>query len=109
MAQHYDEDMPWGVIEVRRELCETCPTPCQNQKALEFYGRAVNVCPLSPPRWNHYGRKNRLPVKRGLGDVVASFAQPIAKAIDSVAGTNIQQCGGCKKRQEALNKLVPNL
>ena len=47
--------------------------------------------------------------KIGLGDAVAIIAQPIAKAIDSVAGTNIQGCGGCKKRQEALNKLVPNL
>lgn len=45
----------------------------------------------------------------GLGDAVAAIAQPIARAIDSVAGTNIQQCGGCKKRQEALNKLVSNL
>ena len=45
----------------------------------------------------------------GLGDAVSAIAQPIAKAIDSVAGTNIQQCGGCQQRKEALNKLVPNL
>ena len=101
--------MPWGVIEVRRELCETCPVPCPNQRALEFYGKAANACPLEIPRWNRYGRRNRTPTNRGLGDMVASIAQPIARAIDSVAGTNIQQCGGCKKRQEALNKLVPNL
>jgi hypothetical protein len=43
----------------------------------------------------------------GLGDVVASIAQPIARVIDRVAGTDIQNCGGCKKRQEALNKAVP--
>lgn len=47
--------------------------------------------------------------KIGLGDFVAKFAQPIAKTIDSVAGTNIQNCGGCKKRQEGLNNLVPNI
>jgi cytidine deaminase len=35
---------------------------------------------------------------RGLGDVVA-------KVIHSTTG--IQPCGGCKKRQEALNRLVP--
>ena len=46
---------------------------------------------------------------RGLGDLVASVTQPIARAIDAVAGTNIQNCGGCKQRQEALNKLVPRL
>jgi hypothetical protein len=44
---------------------------------------------------------------RGLGDAVAVVAQPIARAIDAVAGTNIQGCGGCKKRQEFLNAAVP--
>lgn len=47
--------------------------------------------------------------KIGLGDFIAKFAQPIAKTIDSVAGTNIQNCGGCKKRQEGLNNLVPDI
>lgn len=44
---------------------------------------------------------------RGAGDVVAAVAQPIARAIDRVAGTNISGCGGCKKRQESLNKALP--
>lgn len=44
---------------------------------------------------------------RGAGDVVAAVAQPIARMIDAVAGTNVQGCGGCKKRQEALNKAMP--
>lgn len=43
----------------------------------------------------------------GIGDVVHKIAQPIAKSIDRVAGTNIQGCGGCKKRREALNKAFP--
>ena len=41
-----------------------------------------------------------------LGDAVAFIAQPIAKAIDTVAGTNVQGCGGCKKRQEMLNRIT---
>jgi len=45
----------------------------------------------------------------GLGDAVAMVAQPIARAIDRVAGTNIQGCGGCKQRQEMLNRLVSNI
>jgi hypothetical protein len=45
----------------------------------------------------------------GLGDLVASVAQPVAKAIDAVAGTNVAGCGGCKARQEALNRMVPDL
>ena len=43
----------------------------------------------------------------GLGDHVERIAQPIARAIDKVAGTNIQGCGACQKRKEALNKAFP--
>jgi len=39
----------------------------------------------------------------GLGDLVHAVAQPIAKAIDNIAGTNIQGCGGCAKRRAMLN------
>lgn len=46
---------------------------------------------------------------RGIGDVVAVAAMPIAKVIDFVIGTDLQNCGGCKERQEALNKLIPLL
>lgn len=44
---------------------------------------------------------------RGLGDLVASVAQPIARAIDTVAGTKVASCGACKKRQDALNQALP--
>lgn len=47
------------------------------------------------------------PAPIGLGDVVAAVAQPIAKVIDAVAGTNVAGCGGCAKRQAALNAAVP--
>ena len=43
----------------------------------------------------------------GLGDVVEKIAQPVAKLIDGVAGTNVQGCGACKKRKEYLNKKFP--
>jgi hypothetical protein len=45
----------------------------------------------------------------GLGDLVASVAQPIARAIDRVAGTNVAGCGGCKDRQGKLNAAVPDI
>ena len=45
--------------------------------------------------------------QRGLGDRVERIVQPLARAIDRVAGTNIQGCAGCKKRREALNKAFP--
>ena len=44
---------------------------------------------------------------KGLGDRVEKIAQPIAKVIDRVAGTRIQECGGCKKRKAWLNKHFP--
>ena len=44
---------------------------------------------------------------RGLGDIVHIVANPIAKVIDSIAGTNLQGCGGCAARQKALNDAAP--
>lgn len=46
---------------------------------------------------------------RGLGDIVAIVAQPVAKALDTAFNTNIQKCGGCKNRQQILNKIAPKL
>lgn len=43
----------------------------------------------------------------GIGDIVHKIANPIAKTIDGVFGTNIQKCGGCKNRREKLNKMFP--
>jgi len=39
----------------------------------------------------------------GVGDAVHAVAQPIARVIDKVAGTNIQGCGACAKRRANLN------
>lgn len=44
---------------------------------------------------------------QGLGDLVAKFAQPVAKGIDAMFGTNVQGCGSCAKRQQKLNEIVP--
>lgn len=52
-------------------------------------------------------KKWKRPKRRGLGDVVETIAQPIAKVIDGVLHTNIQGCGACQKRKEFLNQLVP--
>lgn len=45
---------------------------------------------------------------QGLGDKVERIAKPIAKVIDRVAHTNLQNCGGCKKRKEYLNEKFPS-
>lgn len=46
---------------------------------------------------------------RGLGDLIAAFAEPIARASDVVLGTKLVGCQSCAERREALNKLVPKL
>ncbi len=38
-----------------------------------------------------------------IGDKIAAIAQPIARGIDAVAGTNVAGCGGCKKMRDNLN------
>lgn len=43
----------------------------------------------------------------GLGDVVHTLAQPVAKLIDAVAGTDIQHCSACGQRRKDLNAKVP--
>jgi hypothetical protein len=43
----------------------------------------------------------------GLGDVVEKVAQPIARSIDKLLGTNIKNCGGCTKRKNSLNERFP--
>jgi len=42
---------------------------------------------------------------KGLGDMVAAVAQPIAQALDALLGINLANCGGCKDRKEKLNGL----
>ncbi len=104
--------IPAPVIEVRRELCTRCPTPC----AALMEGKINHAdpcaeCPLAQRRWGPYGlcKPGNEPQPFGLGDAVAAVAQPIAAKIDALLGTNIKNCGGCKKRQAALNKIVPKL
>jgi len=50
---------------------------------------------------------NRIAKVQGVGDLIHKVANPVAKAIDFVAGTNVQGCGGCAKRRENLNKMMP--
>jgi hypothetical protein len=46
--------------------------------------------------------------KFGLGDFVHGFANPIAKTIDALAGTQIQSCQACAQRRAKLNELMPH-
>ena len=86
MAQHHREPLD--------------PNPPKPIHSIEDWERATGLKfdRKTPP-------KNEI---KGLGDRVERIAQPIARVIDGLAGTNIQECGGCKKRKEWLNKHFPN-
>lgn len=76
---------------------------CSHRKGIEcnlgLYGGkpSPGTCFLCP---NYDGSP------RGLGDIVYKVAQPIAKTIDKIAGTNIKGCSGCAKRRNKLNKKI---
>lgn len=41
---------------------------------------------------------------RGLGDIVEIVAKPIARTIDKVAGTDMENCSSCAQRKAWLNE-----
>lgn len=101
-----------NAIQVRADICEACPTPCERQRDAAFHATPCAACPASPPRWNQYGEcpddaivppppATSAPM-RGLGDLVAKVADPIAKMVN----LDKSKCG-CDKRREALNKWMP--
>lgn len=80
---HAPEVCPHGITEATAELT--------SRRSLE---------------WLLEEQKTKTIKMRGLGDVVAKVAQPVATLLDATMGTNLKGCGGCKKRQEVLNKVV---
>ena len=89
-----------AALAERRALCASCPTPCTGIVIEDPRSR----CPLRPPRWA------KAPL--GLGDAVAMVSQPIARAIDGVAGTNLATCRPCTGpggRKDRLNAAVPDV
>ena len=41
------------------------------------------------------------------GDAIHAVANPIARGLDAVLGTNVSGCSGCKKMRENLNQGMP--
>jgi hypothetical protein len=35
------------------------------------------------------------------------FGDTVSRAIDTITGGKIKECGGCKKRKDYLNKVIP--
>lgn len=53
-----------------------------------------------------FGSEAPAPVK-GLGETVAFFAKPIARAIDGVLGTDLENCQPCEDRRQEWNEKYP--
>lgn len=105
--------IPSAAVEARRAVCRDSCT----EKCAAFLAGTLNHadpherCPRQGwiLAWGCYGPGCRDPAatkQTGLGDVVSAVAQPIARLIDGLIGTDLQHCGGCKKRREALNQLT---
>lgn len=93
---------PFIVAQIHREICQSAKC--------EYLDKVNYTDPCSSCPNGHFGQYEQTGCDdtiRGLGDLVAIGIQPIASAIDKVFGTTIKTCGGCKKRQEKLNQLVP--
>jgi hypothetical protein len=56
-------------------------------------------------RKTHRGRVIRKKIERKLyGDAFEIIAAPIARGIDAILGTSIENCNGCEKRREKWNR-----
>lgn len=104
-----------GVVQVRADICGACPSPCAWQRDARAHAEPCAACPAG--RWGQWGDCSAaqpapsLPAPggvtaptglRGLGDLVAVVADPIARAI----GLDKGRCGFAA-RQAALNRAVP--
>ena len=89
--------------------CHSC-LHCQACRMSEAFRRTIVAsgfettteftCPIGLP----IGKEpttNPLP----LGDYVAAVAQPIAAAIDRVAGTHLATCKPCQRRRRKMNRI----
>lgn len=101
--------MPAVEVEIRREICARCDEKCSAflTGALSHADPRESCPRVWSGRWGCYGPCSG--AQRGLGDLVASVAQPVASLIDAVAGTNIKNCGGCAQRRAVLNRIVPSI
>lgn len=94
-------------LQVRLAICDRCPTKCGPRlKGGLNVADAAASCPATPPRWSAHTRDA---VSIGLGDVVHAIAHPFAVVVDAVAGTDLKNCPGCRKRRKDCNRAWPDI
>lgn len=97
--------VPLHISNFRREQCLLCPTPCENRTNLDFHKAPESVCPVG--RFPAYVLAESDRKVKGLGDVVAAMAKPIARVSDKVFKTKFVGCRACATRQQKLNEIMP--
>lgn len=80
-----------------------CKPASYSQEQIDFMKKQSEEAAKKQQLENELNSSKRTEIK--LGDMVEKIAQPIAKAIDAIAGTDIQNCDACKKRKEKLNNI----
>lgn len=81
--------------------------PAIRQIAINFGKFSISRLYIELPDGFSFGSSpSPVPVV-GLGDRIESMANPIARAIDKLLGTELVKCGGCQDRKAALNALLP--
>lgn len=93
--------MTRAAIHTRLRLCMKCANYPQCPQSQEV-ADSETACPLDPPAWGKVGLFTSL-LAGQYGDATAVVAKPIARTIDAVAGTNLENCHPCAQRQEAWN------
>jgi len=98
--------MNWTTIEKLREKAGQMPPGFLDEVMAEATVDGERVL-LSQAAYQKIKAKYLPPPLQGAGDLVAKFAKPIARAIDRVAKTDLQNCNKCKQRQAKLNTALP--
>jgi hypothetical protein len=90
-----------AINKFNRPSFGTCLISCDKNTNKPTEDETMNLLglsnPIKPPCYKCNKNKTK---SRGLGDTVKNV-------ISKVTGGKVKPCGGCKKRQEALNKLMP--
>ena len=85
-------------------------SPCHRAALARRLWRKHDWAFFSPAIWQEIiAECGPLAQTPGLGDAVKGILGPIAKGIDAVAGTDLEQCQGCERRRQALNVLGSQL
>lgn len=107
IAANARRKVPAGIVSRRISACAACAEKCEIFDD-DFAGARIACSRCRLDKWREFGACDQSGAKtkrakiKGLGDIVAIVAEPIAKA----AGIDKSKCG-CARRREALNKMFP--